>query len=178
MLSLKKCIYFSSVILFFALLTSCYSGKDISCSDILSEMSAAAGEMPSGRVYRTDSTPGASDYLSPSLLTALYGNGELPPVLTRVKSEALRASSGLFTCELAVFECNSRRDTEEVADLCLYRLDTIRHFLNLNSEKLGLSDKNFNAVQNGRVEIAGKYVFMAVCEDSEKAIRAAKAFIS
>ena len=167
-----------SLIIIALFLTCCGKNNRPKTDAILCAMLSCAKELKAGTVYTTASSPGAPDYLSEGLLEALYGHGDFPDVLGRAESISLRASSGLYAEEFAVFLCRSRRDTEEIADLCLGRIDTIRYFINANSEKLSLDSDISAALDNAKVIISGHYVIMVVSKDPSVAIAAAKELIS
>lgn len=176
-LSFSKISFCTALILALTLLSSCFAeNKDTSL--IIKEMLSLSADLPAGRIYTTKSTPGAPDYLSESLLSALYGTDKYPRVFSRTESISIRLSSGLSTCEFAVFLCGTKKDAAEIADLCLGRLDTMRYFVKSNSQKLSLSDTNLTNIENGIVTIVGRYVIMVVSPNAEKAVDAAKEIIS
>ncbi|MEE0969308.1 MAG: hypothetical protein U0M06_08075, partial [Clostridia bacterium] len=90
----------------------------------------------------------------------------------------IRTASGLYASEFAVFLCSSRRDTEEIADLCLARIDSMKLFLNLNSDKLSIAESSRRSAENAKVAIFGNFVVMAVSENAEMSINAARDLIS
>ncbi len=166
------------VIIILSILSSCFAGRDPETSAILSEMLSGAEDLPVGRMYTKKSSPGAEDYLSDDLLAALYGSGDAPDVFERVEGISLWTASGFSACEFAVFLCSSRRDTEEIADLCLGRIDIMRHFISSNSEKMSLDSSIKARLDTAKVTIIGRYVIMAVSDDAELVIKTAKAMIS
>ncbi len=167
-----------SIVIVSVLVTSCGRNDRPKTDAVLGAMLSCVNDLKAGTVYTTASSPGAPDYLSESLLEALYGHGDFPDVLGRAESISLRASSGLYAEEFAVFLCSSSRDTEEIADLCLGRIDTIRYFINANSEKLSLDANISVTLDNAKVIISGHYVVMAVSKDASIAIAAAKELIT
>lgn len=144
-------------------------------------MIAVSKNLPAGRVYTSKSSPGAVDYLSSSLLGMLYGtsgeNYSPKSVFSRTESISIWVSSGFYATEFAVFHCKNDKDSAEIADLCLSRIDSMRSFINANSQKLSLEESKIT-LDNAKVKIIGEYVIMAICEDSEAAIEAAKEVIS
>ena len=167
-----------ALLLLMPILSSCLIGNSPDTSAVLSEMQKTAGDLPAGNTYTTKSTPGAHDHLSESLLTALYGTNGYPEVFGRAESISLWISSGLHACEFAVFLCSNRRDTEEIADLCLGRIDTMQHFVNANSAKLSLEEASSANLKEATVAVVGRYVIMAVSSDAKSAVSAAKEMIS
>lgn len=144
-------------------------------------MLSASKNLPVGRVYTTKSTPGSVDYLSSSLLGTLYGTSDAnyspKSVFSRTESISIWVSSGFYATEFAVFHCPNDKDAAEIADLCLSRIDSMRSFINANSQKLSL-DETKTTLDNAKVKIIGEYVIMAVCVEAEAAIEAAKEVIS
>ena len=161
-------------------LTSCEFGEIRSAEKVLYEMIRAEKDLPAGKIYSMKSTKGAPDYISESLLSALYGNGneELPQALERAEDMALRLSSGISCFELAVFLCPTVRDAREIADLCLARIDSMKHFFNANSEKLGIHESCAENIKNAKVTVVGRYAIMAVSPNAEECIKSAKNAIS
>lgn len=134
-------------------------------------------DLPAGAYYTTESSVGAPDYLSPSLLGVLYGNGEMPGVMERVECAAAYISSGLYTSEFAVFVCYSERDTTEIADICLARIDIMRRFYNANAGQLPLDAKSKDKIAKAKVVKKGRYVIMALSDNPERAVEEAKSCI-
>ena len=87
-------------------------------------------------------------------------------------------TSGLYASEFAVFECASRRDLEGIAELCLNRIEKIKHLVRVNSDELGISDDIKNKLDGGKVMVIGNYVIMVLGEHEEGMIRTAKEIIS
>lgn len=173
-----KALPFIALLLVLPLLSSCLMIKTPDASAVLTEMLKVEKQLPAGRRFTTKSTPGAPDHLSEAMLNALYGADTFPEVFDRVEEISLWLSSGLRACEFGVFLCASRRDAEEVAELCLGRIDTMRHFINLNSEKLSLDSSSAENIKNAKVAVYGRYVVIAVSSKAEKAISAASGMIS
>ncbi len=127
---------------------------------VLQDICAALPALPDGRVYFLSAPEDDARHPSDALLATLYGNGALPPVLDEVEDAAFYlAYTG--QCEFAVFRCRSRAATEEVAALCLSRIDLLRR----------------NAVEPEALESAcvvtrGRWVLLSVCSDPAAARRA------
>ncbi len=173
----KKILLSTYILLSLFLLSSCFGTTDMGTSEIVRAMLNTQSNLPAGKLYTTLSTPGAEDYLSSELLRALYGTEGSFDAFGNAAEIAIRAASGLHANEFAVFRCRSRRDAEEIADLCLARIDTIEHFIRLNSDVLGVPDSDLLSAENAKVTIYGKYVIMALSKDADAAIEAAKDII-
>jgi hypothetical protein len=107
-----------------------------------------------------------ASYLSPDLVAVLYGEGELPWQLSLLEDYGLFLSTAQHPCEFAVFRCYARSDTDDVAAMCLSRLDTLRiHYKNTQYASY---------TQNARVVVIGKYVLLLISSDPEHALGAAK----
>lgn len=176
---IKILMVFLAFLLTFAF-TSCSSKDPISAEKVLSEMIRAEKDLPAGKIYSMKSSMGAPGYISESLLSALYGDGsgKIPEVMGRAEDMAFRISSGFCCFELAVFLCPTARDAREIADLCLGRIDSMEHFLNANSEKLGISESCRENIRNAQVTVVGRYAVMAVSPNAGECIKGAKNAIS
>ncbi len=159
-------------------LSSCMGGQAKDAKKVLYEMIRAEEKLPAGKLYTIKSAPGAPDYLSKSLLTALYGDGSFPEVLNKAEDISLRLSSGIYCFELAVFLCTSHGDAREIAELCLRRIDTMEHFVNANSKKLAIDSACIENIKNAKVTVVGRYAIMAVSPNAEECIKAVKNAIS
>ena len=175
-------------ILFASCVVGCKSPAKASAYDVLSAMIAAApSAIPAGDVYVL-SADVASGTLVPtnasgpppwrvaddSLLLAAFGrdgsgeNGGISELSQDiVDSGAIFFSTAAQPCELMVFRCVSRSDTDLVAELLLRRLDILRRQYRDTEQQ--------SIVENARVVILGKYVILAVASNVEDAIEAAKA---
>ena len=174
-------------ILFASCVAGCKSPAKASSYDVLSSMvSAAPSAIPAGDIYVL-SNDVASGTLMPtnasdsppwrvaddSLLLAAFGrdgsgvNGGISELSQDiVDSGAMFFSTASQPCELMVFRCVSRSDTDLVAELLLHRLDTLRRQYR-DTEQQAI-------VENARVVILGKYVVFAVAVNAQDAIEAAK----
>ena len=169
---------FSLFILLVSFFSSCAGRREADTSAILSEMIKSEKSMPVGKLYSMKSTPGSPDYISPSLLAALYGEGNSSEAFAGAEDISLRLSSGIYCFELAVFLCRTTSDAHEIADLCLRRINMMEHFLNANSEKLGIDPVCRENIKNAKVKIVGRYVLMAVSPNAAGCIESAKNIIS
>lgn len=174
----RKIFFIITLLLILPLISSCLMDRQYDTAKILEEMLKSEKSLPAGSRFTTKSSPGAPDHLSEGLLTALYGTDKLPEVFKRTEEISLWLSSGLQACEFGVFRCSDRRDAREIAELCLGRLDTMRHFINLNTDKLSLDLTSIKSLKNATVTIHGSYVIVAVSERADTAISAASAMIS
>ena len=147
------------------LLTSC-ARADASSAQVLDALIDAEIGLPAGQIYLSAALEDDASYLSPDLVAALYGEGELPWQLSLLEDYGLFLSTAQHPCEFAVFRCYAHSDTDDVAAMCLARLDTLRtHY----------KDTQYASyTQNARVVVIGKYVLLLISSDTEHALRAAK----
>ena len=184
---IKLISLFAAFLLSIVCVVGCTSQAKASAYDVLSAMIAAApSAIPAGDVYVL-SNDVASGTLMPtnasdsppwrvaddSLLLAAFGregsgeNAEISePSQEIVDSGAMFFSTASQPCELMVFRCVSRSDTDLVAELLLHRLDTLRRQYR-DTEQQAI-------VENARVVILGKYVVFTVAVNAQDAIEAAK----
>lgn len=150
------------------LLCSC-ARTDATPAQVLSALIDAEISLPAGQVYLSSAPEDDAAYLSPDLMAALYGEGELPWQLSLVEDYGLFLSTAQHPCEFAVFRARARSDTDDVAAMCHVRLDALRiHYKNTSYAAY---------TQNARVVVSGNYVLLLISSDTEHALRAAKGVI-
>ena len=140
--------------------------QDPSPQTVLDTMSATQPPLPAGQCYLDTASPGEKTYAEAELIAALYGNGATPPEWDSVLAFAIRPSSFATPCELAVFRCVSAREAEDVARMCLRRVEILRRTCR---------DTPYESIAaQATVSIRGSYVLMAVCPDPTAAISAGR----
>lgn len=149
-------------------LCSC-AHADPTPAQVLDALTKAEIGLPAGHVYLSAAPEDQEVYLSPDLMAALYGQGELPWQLSLIEDYGLYLSTAQHPCEFAVFRTYARSDTDDVAAMCHVRLDALRaHY----------KDTQYaNYVHDARVIVIGKYVLLLISSDTEHALRAAKGVI-
>jgi hypothetical protein len=149
-------------------LCSC-ARADASSAQVLSALIDAEIGLPAGQIYLSSAPEDDASYLSPDLVAALYGEGELPWQLSLLEDYGLFLSTAQHPCEFAVFRTRSRSDTDEIAAMCLARLDALR---------IHYKDTQYASyTQNARVVVIDKYVLLLISSDTEHALRAAERVI-
>ncbi len=133
--------------------------KNASAEEILYKICASL-ELPAGKTYLLEATEGEENYLSPDTAQGLYGSSSVKEDFPLIEDYAIYLSSSL-PCEIAVFKCYSRSDTDSVSAMCLERADELAVLMK-NTELNGIS-------QSATVITDKKYVVMLLCEDTEKA---------
>ncbi len=147
------------------LLCSC-ARADASSAQVLSALIDAEIGLPAGQIYLSAASEDDASYLSPDLVAALYGEGELPWQLSLLEDYGLFLSTAQHPCEFAVFRVRARSDTDDVAAMCLSRLDALR---------IHYKDTAYAAyLQNARVVVSGNYVLLLISSDTAHALGAAK----
>ena len=147
------------------LLCSC-ARTEASAAQVLEALTDAEIGLPAGQMYLSSAAEESQAYLSPDLMAALYGEGELPWQLSLVEDYGIFLSTAQHPCEFAVFRTYARSDTDELAALCCARLDDLRvHY----------KDTPYAAyVQDARVVVMGKYVLLLISSDPTHALHAAE----
>ena len=163
---------------------------DVSALEVLEAMVAAASSA-AGNVYVLPSSPSAEQLsdtsaqgavrariASDALLVAAFGKSELSNedhdfssfLYALVDDGALRFSTGDAPCEYAVFHCVSRSGTEHVTALLLERKEALRRQYR--------DSEHAPSVEQAQVVVIGRYVVLALCDDAEVAVEAAKEIIT
>ena len=163
----KAAVFFLAILLIICSLTSCGGQKrPISCREILSSVTDAEIGLPAGKFYSLKALEGEDEYLPPSLIGSLLGNGSYPEVAESWLDCALYLSLGAHPCEFAVILCQSRDDAEDTAKLFCARLASIK-LVKSKSEHADLLD-------DAKITITGNYVLFIISSDSDTALSVAK----
>ncbi len=161
-----RCImrYFLCLLLVFTL---CGCAKEnATAAQVLDALVESEIGLPAGQIHLSCAPEDSAAYLSPELMAALYGEGELPWQLSLAQDYGIFLNTAQHPCEFAVFRCYARSDTDEIAAMCLSRLDALRiHYKNTQYA---------SHTQNARVVVIGKYVLLLISNDPEHALDAAE----
>ena len=149
------------------LLLLCACAKEqATAAQVLDALVKAEIGLPAGQIYLSAAPEDDASYLSPDLVAALYGEGELPWQLSLLEDYGLFLSTAQHPCEFAVFRVRARSDTDDIASMCLSRLDALR---------IHYKDTQYAPyTQNARVVVIGKYVLLLISSDPDHALRAAQ----
>lgn len=169
-------LIFAFSIIFVLSFSSCRKKEEPQCADIVEAMLSACKNPPFGILYSQKSTKGSPDYLSDSLAATLYGNGNLPPVITSTNDFSVRVSSSQIGFELAVISCQRRQDAEEIAELCQRRIDTIQALWN-SGFSFSPQTKVTDEFPPSKILIYRNYVIMALSDNCDEAVKIAKSLI-
>ena len=136
--------------------------------EVLLTMQAIEKPLPAGKLYVRSAPEGDKLHLSDELLSALFGNGSIPPAMDGVEDAACFFSYS-HPCEFAVFLCKTVHATSAVSKLCLKRLDTLRQYRSYE----GLDDATVSEyLDRASVTVRGRYVILCVSSDPEAILRA------
>lgn len=169
------------LILGMMLLSAACARSDATPAQVLDALTKAEIGLPAGQVYLASAPEDDAAYLSPDLMAALYGQGELPWQLSLIEDYGLFLSTAQHPCEFAVFRTYARSDTDEVAAMCHARLDTLRaHYKAAQAATQSAAqyaEPYAHYVRDARVVVIGKYVLLIVSSDADHALRTAKGVI-
>ncbi len=148
------------IILLLIPLYGCADRAAPSCRDILQSLTDCEIGLPAGRVYSLTAVEGEEEYISPTLLAALFS----APAQT-VKGwidGAFFLPSHADPCEFAVILCDSPATVSDTARLLSARLTAIR--------KLKNTDEHRAILEEAKVLVKGNYVFLIISRDTENAL--------
>ena len=147
------------------LFAACNGQGGVSAEAAVLAMCQAEKPLPDGKLYVRSAASDDEKAISDTLLSALYGNGSLPPELDEV-SDAAFYFSYTSPVEFAAFRCKSSDGTEAVAALCHQRLDILR------SVRTEASDTAY--LDRAEITVCGKWVLFCISSDTDAVIRAFK----
>lgn len=154
------------------LCTGCQRG-DPAPADVLAALTEAEIGLPAGQIYLSSASQEDAAFLPPDLISALYGEGELPWQLSQIKDYGFFLSTAQHPCEFAVFRTYAHSDTDDVAAMCHARLDALR----VHYKDSQYAAQYAHYLQQARVVVIGNYVLLLISADAEHALRAAKGVI-
>ena len=142
----------------------CSAKQNPTCRELVEIMTEAEISLPAGTVFSLAAAEGEDGYMSNSLLSSLYGNGEMPPLRECWVDGAVFLPSNAHPCELAVFLCNSHDAATDTARLLCRRLDAIR---------MTKGDSEYaEMIGKATVNVRGNYVIFIISSDTASAIKA------
>ena len=147
------------------LLSGCGGHRSVTPRDAVMAMCRAEVPLPCGKVYVRSAPQDSAEHLSDRLLTAILGNGSLPPEIDLAEDIALFFSY-THPCEFAAFLCKNADGTDAVAQLCLRRLDVLRAYWDQRGSKFAAY------TDRATVTVRGRWVILCVSSDPDAAMRA------
>ena len=152
------CLLFAALALL-SLCSSCATAQ-LSPQERLLAMLREETKIPAGRIYLRSAPTDDAAHLSNALLAQLFGNGALPPAVEGIVDAACYLSYS-HPCELGVFLCRSAVSAQEVASMCLCRID----FLKAHPTYEGLDPAAVAAcLENASVTLRGSCVILRIWE--------------
>lgn len=160
----KAAAFLFAILIFLASLPSCTEQKaPPSCRELISVLAEAEVGIPAGRFYSMDAPSGDGEYLSDSLLSALFGGGSYPKVAEGWLDCAFFLSLGDDPRELAVILCRDRDVAHDTATALSARLSAI---------KLTKTDPQYEMMlQNASVTLVGNYALLFISSDCKTALK-------
>ena len=163
---MKKSIPLLLLLLPFLLASCVNTATPPSCRDILTALIDSEVRLPAGSIYSLSTAPGDKEYLSPTLLTALYGNESSEKILEGWLDCALFIPFSAHPCEFAVVYCRDRDTAEDTARLFTARLNHIR-----NAKS---APEHEQMLESASVTIHKNYVFFIISQNEKEALAIAK----
>ena len=153
------------IVLSILLFQSCATSSSHTCREILDKIIESEVGLPAGRIYSLTSSEESDEYLSSSLILALYGGEALSDISSGWIDCAIFLPYSSHPCEFAVFLCRDSDIATDTARLLCSRLDKIR---------VAKDSEQYSAMlRDAAVTVKGNYVFLIISSDSENAIRQA-----
>ena len=165
MLIYRKIVLLCLLLALSFLLLACNGQKGVTAEEAVLAMCQAEKPLPDGKLYVRSAALDDEKAISDTLLSALYGNGMLPPELDEV-SDAAFYISYTSPVEFAAFQCKSRDSTEAVAALCHQRLDILR--------SVRTEDADIPYLERAEITVCGRWVILCISSDTDAVIRAFK----
>ena len=119
------------VLAFGIVLVSLACGQKRSAYDILMGALEKEKQRPTGEIYRSGADFGEAGYLSSDMISLLYGHNAEKFDFLLIEEYAIYICSFAEPFEAAVFRCYSESDTDSVAKMCFYRVDTVSSLVSL-----------------------------------------------
>lgn len=155
------------------LLSSCaYSSEIIPCRDIISELTSLEINLPAGKIYSSYAREGEDEYISESLLRALFAEGGEIALLESWIDYALFLPSGNHPCEFIAILCDTPSSAKDTARLLCRRLNAIK-----SVKKEGERTEYDAYLDNAEVIISRNYVLLIISSDSAAAKKKALSMI-
>jgi hypothetical protein len=140
------------LILLLCILTCGCSHEEKGTAVLLGEQMAQTKHLPMGEIYRSDAIEGEVGYFSERLAATTYGESAVTRCFPLIEEYAIYLSSFPEPCELAIFRCYEKSDTDRIAEMCLSRIEQMR---------IVLSGTSFRArADNATVRVEGRLVIM------------------
>lgn len=156
--------FFLSVLFLCLSLVSCADNKpQKSCLEILDAMTQAEIGLQSGKFYSISANKGEEEYVSESLLAALFGGGSAVTLREHWLDLALFLPFGEHPAEFAIILCRDRDTAIDTAKALNSRLAAIRVTKTAEQYK--------SIIDNAKVTVIGNYALLVISTDPDQAVR-------
>ena len=116
-------IKIASIAILLALLTSCTDRE--SAQGMLFNITKDFDELPDGSVYLSSAEEESENFLSATMINTLYHEGAAEYEFSMIEEYAVYISEFAKPCEIAIYKCYSRSDTNLIASMCLKRIEKL-----------------------------------------------------
>ena len=140
------------IVLSISILSSC--GDSRYAEDILFNITKNFPELPDGTVYISSSEEENKNSLIPDMINSLYHEGAAEYEFSLIEEYAVYISDFAKPCEIAVYKCFSRSDTNLIASMCLSRIEKL---------SVMLKGTSFSEIPlRANVDIRGNFVIVTM----------------
>ena len=116
-------IKFVILVVLLSLLTSCTDRG--SAQDMLFNITKEFDDLPDGSVYLSKNGGDSENFLSATMINTLYHDGAAEYEFSMIEEYAIYISEFAKPCEVAIYKCYSRSDTNLIASMCLGRIEKL-----------------------------------------------------
>ena len=179
--AISLCLALSLII---SLCSCLYSDELIPCVDIVTAMTELEVGLPAGKIYSHSAKEGEIGYIPDSLLSSLFGGGEMITLFDGWIDYAFFMPSSAHPCEFVVILCDTPTTAKDTARLLSRRLNTLRNAnkSNISSANRANADSTYHLetvayLDNAAVTISRNYVLLIISSDTPAAKKKALAMI-
>lgn len=151
--------------LLLSLFSCAYSDKIVPCEEIIEALTKAEINLPAGKIYSSSAKEGESDYIPPSLINSLFGEGGRIALLDGWLDYAFFMPSSSHPCEFVAILCDTPSTAKDTARLLCHRLNTIK--------KVKCSEDFAAYLDSAEVTICRNYVLLIISSDTATAKKSA-----
>ena len=161
----KYAAIFLSLLLVFLSLPSCQKQEYTDCRQLLDILTEAEISLPSGKYYSLSAKEGDDEFLSDSLISALYGSNALSKISEGWIDCSLYISFLEDPREFAIIYCKNKDYANDTARLLCARLSGI---------KAATDTKYSKMIEEACVSVVGNYAILIISSDSATGFKALK----
>ncbi len=149
------------IILILSLSLVACSQSTKSAEQLLASVTQELTELPAGHVRILGTPEYDPHYLPISLLRIMLASSEHFEEENKISELALFLSDTEELCEIAVFCADSSSSAEDIAELCIKRVNMLK-------SSPSLSKENKEIAKNSRIILHGRYLLYAVSENADE----------